>query len=114
MESPIIEIGSKWVLLDAKYNQIWEVADIKNETIFLFHSNLRTQIPLKGYENYITPYVFLDYMNKPPLGLVPKFVRNRERLEEINEAIKRYVDVDKEIPEEWLKERNELLLETNK
>lgn len=49
-------------------------------------------------------------MNKlPPLGLVPKFVRNHERRVEILEALNRYVEADVQIPLHWVREYNELI-----
>ena len=43
------------------------------------------------------------------LGLTPKFIVWEYRLKEINEAMGRYLDAGKEIPDEWVKERNEIL-----
>lgn len=41
---------------------------------------------------------------KPPLGLVPRFIRDEERVREIIEALGRYNDVGKPVPQEWLNE----------
>lgn len=41
---------------------------------------------------------------KPPLGLRPKFIAYSERLKEIHEAIGRYLDAGKAIPQEWIDE----------
>lgn len=46
---------------------------------------------------------------KPPIGLIPKWVRERERLNEIREAIVRYYDAEMEIPIKWVEEYNELI-----
>jgi|TARA_Y100000034_G_C6810347_1_gene364124 hypothetical protein len=48
----------------------------------------------------------MEGRNKPPLGLVPEFVNNRDRSIEIMGAIGRYLNSDKEmpIPREWLDE----------
>jgi len=45
---------------------------------------------------------------KPPLGLVPVFIRKQQRQQEIMSAIMRYNKVGKEVPREWLKEFAEL------
>lgn len=45
---------------------------------------------------------------KPPLGLTPKHIWCGRRLLDIKEAIKRYVEVNKPIPAEWITEYNEL------
>jgi len=48
---------------------------------------------------------------KPPLGLIPwgiwEMVMNQKRIEEIKDAIKRYLDSNKEIPAAWITELNE-------
>ena len=46
---------------------------------------------------------------KPPLGLVPKWVRQKERHEEVCQAIARYYNDNREIPTEWVEEYNELV-----
>ena len=52
--------------------------------------------------------------NAPPIGLIPKFIRQEERFLEVGEAIKRYVDVDKPVPAEWVEEFNELVDRLNR
>ena len=44
----------------------------------------------------------------PPLGLIPKFVRDNERAIEIIEAMHRYVRSSQPIPRTWLKELSEI------
>lgn len=46
---------------------------------------------------------------RPPLGLVPKWVRQKERYYEVCGAIARYYDAGKKIPIEWVEEYNELV-----
>lgn len=53
-------------------------------------------------------------MNKPPLGLKPRWKADEERAEEIAIAISRYQDARKAIPNEWLDEYDELLLKISK
>lgn len=55
-----------------------------------------------------------EKLTRPPLGLVPKFVRQGERYLEICEAIARYTDTGNEIPMEWIEEYNELCLALKK
>jgi hypothetical protein len=45
---------------------------------------------------------------KPPLGLMPKKIHNELRLNDIVAAIVRYMNNKEQIPEEWIKEYNEL------
>jgi len=47
---------------------------------------------------------------KPPIGLRPKWVSDKERLNEVRSAIVRYYDAELKIPIEWIKEYNELVL----
>ena len=42
--------------------------------------------------------------NKPPLGLMPEWRHKELRLQEIREAIKRYLDANEPIPVNWIAE----------
>lgn len=53
---------------------------------------------------YLPPLI-----KKPVLGLMPRFIDSEPRIYQINEAIKRYLDAEEMIPEEWLIERNEII-----
>lgn len=44
---------------------------------------------------------------KPPLGLVPRFIRDEARVKEILEAIGNYNNAGLPVPKEWLDELNE-------
>ncbi|GGF88271.1 hypothetical protein [Paenibacillus abyssi] len=46
---------------------------------------------------------------KPPIGLVPRFVRDEQRRIEIQNAITRYLDAGIRIPTDWITEYNELV-----
>lgn len=54
-----------------------------------------------------------EKVKKPPLGLIPKWVSDRnnniERLQEVRSAIVRYYDAELEIPIWWIEEYNELI-----
>lgn len=52
-------------------------------------------------------YAFGAMRKKPPLGLVPRSVRDFERVSEILEALGRYNDAGKPVPREWLAELEE-------
>ena len=43
-------------------------------------------------------------MDKPPLGLMPKDIHDRQRGIEIIAAIHRYIDAYKPFPRVWIKE----------
>ena len=45
---------------------------------------------------------------KPPLGLMPRHMWNKKRRDELSEAMLRYMEVGKSIPQEWIDEYNEL------
>lgn len=47
--------------------------------------------------------------DKPPIGLIPRHMHNRQRLSAIEEAIDRYIEVSKPIPAEWISEYCELV-----
>jgi hypothetical protein len=40
----------------------------------------------------------------PPIGLTPKWVRDLQRANEIMEAMQRYIDARKPIPQAWIDE----------
>lgn len=42
--------------------------------------------------------------NAPPIGLIPKFVRDTERGLEIVEAMQRFMNAGHRMPREWVKE----------
>lgn len=47
-------------------------------------------------------------MDKPPLGLRPKYIAISSRIKEIHEAMVRRIEADYVIPDEWLLEYMEL------
>jgi len=51
----------------------------------------------------------LEQIVKPPIGLRPKWVSDKERLNEVRSAIVRYYDAELKIPIEWIEEYNELI-----
>ena len=48
---------------------------------------------------------------KPPIGLTPRWLLKEKRIQDILDAIHRYVAVNKKIPLEWIVEYNELAKE---
>ena len=65
-----------------------------------YHSN--------GYYHKLEPMYRVE-CKKPPLGVAPRWIREEQRIAELSEAIVRYAEANKEIPEEWTKEYNELI-----
>lgn len=51
----------------------------------------------------------MNKYKKPPLGLTPRNIWLSERFYDINAAIKRYLDENYPIPDEWIEEYNELV-----
>ena len=51
-------------------------------------------------------------IKKPPLGLIPKWAWDEERLREICKAISRYYNNERVIPIEWIEEYNKLIEKT--
>jgi len=47
-------------------------------------------------------------MKKPPIGVIPRYLWDEERLEAINDAIKQYWNAGMTPPIEWFHEREEL------
>lgn len=46
---------------------------------------------------------------KPPLGLRPRYIAKAHRMNEIKDAVVRYMDASLPVPTEWLAEYNELV-----
>lgn len=53
-------------------------------------------------------------MSKPPIGITPRWLLDEERAIEIEQAIKRYNEVNLPIPIEWIQELNEVYERLNK
>lgn len=47
-------------------------------------------------------------MEKPPLGLRPKFIWLKQRKTEIQEAVIRYFEAGVAVPIEWIEEYNDI------
>jgi hypothetical protein len=45
---------------------------------------------------------------KPPIGIMPKYIWDSKRKEELSEAINRFTSAGSQIPIEWIEEYNEL------
>lgn len=45
---------------------------------------------------------------RPPIGLYPRFLYDEKRLDDVTQAILRYIDAHKVVPAEWWEEYNEL------
>jgi len=48
-------------------------------------------------------------VEKPPIGLMPKYLHDAKRLMEIRKAIIRYHNAEMKIPIKWIEEYNELI-----
>jgi hypothetical protein len=46
---------------------------------------------------------------KPPLGIMPRYIHDEQRLNDLCLAINRYITGNKAIPIEWIEEYNELV-----
>lgn len=51
----------------------------------------------------------LKECTKPPLGVMPNWLHNERRAEDLKAAINRYIDANCEIPTEWIEEYNLLI-----
>jgi hypothetical protein len=45
-------------------------------------------------------------LNKPPIGIKPKYIHDKERHNDLKMAIARYLNEDMALPEEWITEYN--------
>jgi hypothetical protein len=51
--------------------------------------------------------------DKPPIGIKPKFIHDEHRMQEIAEAIERFLKRGYEIPLAWIVEYNQLAADKN-
>lgn len=51
---------------------------------------------------------------KPPLGLIPRFIIDEERKQEILDAVQRRLDENHQVPIDWMIELNEINLRLKK
>lgn len=49
-----------------------------------------------------------DYSQRPPLGVMPEWRWKELRVQELDDALNRYADEMKELPQEWINEKYEL------
>ena len=59
--------------------------------------------------SFYVPNLDMFEDKKPPLGVKPRHLHDTERIDEIGEAILRYLSEDYAIPLEWVEEYNELV-----
>ena len=52
--------------------------------------------------------IFYPLTEKPPIELMPKKLFLEQRLEELTSAMIRYLQVDKDVPNDWIEEYKEL------
>lgn len=50
---------------------------------------------------------------KPPLGVKPRFIWEEERIEALQDAMKRHIENGFMVPVEWAQEHNELITKRN-
>ena len=79
-----------------------EVTDMDSELSWVGYSLEKSFLPADMSKCPSMPPV------KPPLSLRPKHIVDRERMQEILEAMQRYVAEGKKIPAEWLGELDDL------
>lgn len=52
-------------------------------------------------------------VDKPPLGILPRWILDEHRLKHIDDAMVRYAIAEKRIPQEWRDERDEIVARLN-
>lgn len=53
----------------------------------------------------------IKYDNKPPIGIVPRYIHNSNRTVKILDAMERYSKASRSIPVEWIDELRDLINE---
>ena len=73
------------------------------------HAFWRDIIGNINFDVFFKKYPKKDNTDRPPLGVMPKFIWDRKRIDMIKDGIKRYIDVNKAIPVDWIEEYNGLV-----
>jgi hypothetical protein len=92
---------------DLQYGETYTVESRNSYTtdeIYVINSNGR-KLPGSWMEDR---FELVEPIEKPPLGLKPRKFAVQERLVEVLQAMTRYVEAGKKIPDEWDKEYAEL------
>lgn len=89
-----------------------DFCDIKD---FLFKLSLDAATASKIMEEFYKNFTAQETAEidikteKPPIGLIPEKIHNEKRALKIMEAIIRYRNANKEVPEEWFNELGKLV-----
>ena len=51
----------------------------------------------------------MENIQKPPIGLIPRYIHDGKRIDEILNAIERYTDANMPIPKSWIEELRDIL-----
>lgn len=66
--------------------------------------NACSDIELQEIELLLPTKLNLRKRKRPPIGVVPKFIKDEERFNELSQAIARYIHADEEVPDKWMHE----------
>lgn len=83
-----------------------EFIETGTNSMSYLHKQTWCQLSVDVIEN--NPELFKLKGENPPLGLIPLYLHNYNRLNDIKVAIVRYKEVGKDVPQEWLFEENDL------
>jgi len=64
----------------------------------------------QGTKEYEEAFAEITGANKPPIGIMPERIWLEHRQEELKSAIKRYLDANLKVPDEWVCEYNKHLI----
>jgi len=84
------------------------MSDLTNEQIDVVINWMNTWEQLKDTAIPIRFKEDFTKNQKPPIGIIPKWLHNEQRQQQLMAAIIRYADAGRTIPVEWVTEFNEL------
>jgi len=92
---------------------IEDVLELIDEEIKSYYSQtyigIQRKEVLRKLKSKIKESQMRTFTKKPPLGLIPAYIRKAERIQEIQDAIQRYQSDDMAIPSEWTNELRTLI-----
>lgn len=78
-----------------------------NQVVYKFDDGPEKYMIIPLYES-VQDFVDKEY-KKPPLGIIPKYIKTEERIEELKQGVERHVKANLPVPKKWSEELQELV-----
>jgi len=102
-DGEVFSVGDKIAHSEYKEGLVIIRFEVKDDNIHIYTEKDKVFI-LRWCKKLPTP----PTSTKPPLGIIPEWLWKKTRYNELTQAIQRYKDAFKEIPQEWINEQHDL------